>query len=232
MKKRKTNVVLLVVVALLMACVSTPPAGERNALSPMQTQQIVDSIGKAKGIGRIWTNEDSLIERPYTDRKQIERDVEKMVEKSTEKPEEVKGSDRLIDMQVWDSIASHPSREGSVQWQSRMNDSLYFNLKVSYTDMLQQDSTRMLVLDEAYVTRRGSISRLPVYCENLECFFDYSKPLAFTFSTRFRFDGVSYSIYGSFEDAPMGEGVSMMRCTQLRLSDKTLRRSEYQSNPR
>lgn len=232
MGKRNSNMLLIVAIAVLMACAPSPRTGRQGALSPTQAQQIVDSIGKSKGIDRIWTNQDSLLERPYTDRRQIEQDVEELVEKRQEKPKVVKGSDRLIDMQVWDSIASHPSREGSVQWQSRMNDSLYFNLKVSYTDKLQPDSTRMLVLDEAYVTRRASIRRMPVCCEDLECFFDYSKPLAFTFSTRFRFDGVSYSVHGSFEDAPMGEGISQMRCTQLRLSKKTLRQSEYQSNPR
>ena len=217
--------------ALLSACASKPQTGH-GGMTVEQALTAVDSLGRCYGIGRIWANEDSLKERPYTDAGQIERDVRRLAGNRRDRTVRVRSTDRLVDMALWDSVATRSSREGNIHWQARMNDSLSLNVAVSYVCEGETEMERVVRLDGAYVTRRGFIERTPVTCERMRCMFDESSPFAFVFSTTFVYGGVRYSVHGRFEDGPYDESRSVMRCTPLRLSDETLQEGEYQRNGR
>lgn len=108
--------------------------------------------------------------------------------------------------------------QGSVHWQTAINDTLQLQLNVNYTA-----SPRSLHVDAAYVVRRGKIRKTPVQIKKLKSNFTDETVPSFTISVEFRHQGVRYRARGRYTDG----GESLLRCMPLRLSKETMREGEY-----
>lgn len=119
-----------------------------------------------------------------------------------------------------------PAAAQTVNMQSAINDSTYLNLRLSYSST--DKST--LTLKTAYLTTRGSLKRTPIECKGLRYEFGKSADaVSFQFSLNFTHSQRRYQAHGSYaagadDDTPPD---CTLRCVPLRLSDKTLRESEY-----
>lgn len=119
-------------------------------------------------------------------------------------------------------------KKGSVSLQSALNDSTFFNVRLSYAAA----GKGTLTLTSAYLTRRGSLKRTPVETSNLNYEFpDGPTAVSFLFSMNFVFEKRRYRAHGSYAESSDGLPDCILRCVPMRLSDKTLRESEYQNHP-
>jgi hypothetical protein len=115
-----------------------------------------------------------------------------------------------------------PLRAQPVSMQAAVSDSTFINVRLAYTT----DGTSTLVLKSAYLTRRGQLRRTPVECRDLRYRFESPSAPAFMFSMNFSHAGRRYRLHGSYAESG-GVPDCSLRCVPLRLSDKTLRGSEY-----
>lgn len=115
-----------------------------------------------------------------------------------------------------------PAAAQTVSLQAAMNDSTFLNVRLGYSTA----GKGTLTLKNAYLTRRGQLKRMPVECKELHYQFDRLSPPSFLFSMNVSHDGRRYRVHGSYAEAGDVPDCSL-RCVPLRLSDKTLRESEY-----
>jgi len=115
----------------------------------------------------------------------------------------------------------------TVSLQAALSDSTFLNLRLT----CKGDGERTLALTAAYLTRRGNMKRTPVACSNLSYRFDQQEATSFLFSLNFSYNRRPYRAHGSYTAQPGGVPDCSLRCVPLRLSDKTLRESEYQNYP-
>ena len=128
-------------------------------------------------------------------------------------------------------------RAQTVSCQTALSDSVFLNVVMSYA----LDRKPRLTLDKAYMTKRRKLKREPVTCKRMNYNFEKKKKkkevtevtdspddVAFTFSFSFSYEKRSYRVQGRYTEAAGGEPECVLRCVPTRLSDKTLRESEYQ----
>jgi hypothetical protein len=121
------------------------------------------------------------------------------------------------------------ARGQTVSLQAALSDSTFLNLRLT----CKGDGERTLTLTAAYLTRHGNLKRTPVACSNLSYRFDQQEPASFYFSLNFSYNQRPYRAHGSYTAAPTPDDMPdcSLRCVPLRLSDKTLRESEYPNYP-
>ncbi len=123
--------------------------------------------------------------------------------------------------------AQQPAKKGRVSMQTALNDSTFFNVRLSF----EAGGEGVLKLETAYVTKRGSLKRTPVEASGLHFEFDKRSRASFEFSVIFSFDRRRYRAQGRYaQDGPEGPECTL-RCIPMRLSDRTLRESEYPNSP-
>lgn len=120
------------------------------------------------------------------------------------------------------SFFTDPAAAQTVNLQAAMNDSTFLNVRLAYS----MAGKGTLTLKNAYLTRRGQLKRMPVECKELHYQFERQSPPSFLFSMNVSHEGRRYRVHGSYSEAG-GVPDCSLRCVPLRLSDKTLRESEY-----
>ena len=124
-------------------------------------------------------------------------------------------------------VAQQSLKKGRVSMQTALNDSTFFNVRLSF----EASSEGVLKLESAYVTKRGSLKRIPLETTGLHYEFEKMSRTSFDFSVIFSFDRRRYRAQGRYaQDGPEGPECTL-RCIPMRLSDRTLRESEYQDSP-
>jgi len=108
--------------------------------------------------------------------------------------------------------------QGSVHWQTAINDSLLLHLNVSYTSQ-----PRQLSVSAAYIVRRGQLRRTPVEPRKVKARFSGTATPAFSLSLEFTHHGIRYQVHGRYTE----NDESQLRCVPLRLSKETIREGEY-----
>ena len=104
----------------------------------------------------------------------------------------------------------------TVSLQSAVTDSVYLNVQLSYAAPPED----VLKLNKAFVTKRGLLKREKVEDGKLSCKKKKGDTLQFDFSLVFTYQG-------RYADTGEKEPDCSLRCIPMRLSDKTLRESEY-----
>lgn len=118
-------------------------------------------------------------------------------------------------------VSAQQSR--SVSLQSAVADSAYLNVQLSYVAPPED----ALKLNKAFVTKRGQLKREKVETGKLSCKKKKGDTLQFDFSFVFTYQGRRYRAQGRYADTGEKEPDCSLRCVPMRLSDKTLRESEY-----
>ena len=118
-------------------------------------------------------------------------------------------------------VSAQQSR--SVSLQSAVADSAYLNVQLSYVAPPED----ALKLNKAFVTKRGQLKREKVETGKLSCKKKKGDTLQFYFSFVFTYQGRRYRAQGRYADTGEKEPECSLRCVPMRLSDKTLRESEY-----
>lgn len=118
-------------------------------------------------------------------------------------------------------VSAQQSR--TVSLQSALTDSAYLNVQLSYAAPPED----ILRLNKAYVTIRGQLKREKVEDGKLSCKKKKGDTLQFDFSLVFTYQGRRYRAQGRYADTGEKEPDCSLRCIPMRLSDKTLRESEY-----
>jgi hypothetical protein len=124
-------------------------------------------------------------------------------------------------MAVVHEVSAQQSR--TVSLQSVVADSVYLNVQLSYVAPPED----VLKLDKAFLTKRGQLKREKVETGKLNCKKKKGDTLQFDFSLSFEFQGRRYRAQGRYADNGEKEPDCSLRCVPMRLSDKTLRESEY-----
>jgi hypothetical protein len=125
-------------------------------------------------------------------------------------------------------LAAQQSLEkGRVSMQTALNDSTFFNVRLSF----EAGGEGILKLESAYVTKRGSLKRIPVETTGLHYEFGKMSRTSFVFSVLFSFDRLRYRAQGRYAQGGLEGPECTLRCIPMRLSDRTLRESEYQDSP-
>lgn len=117
-------------------------------------------------------------------------------------------------------LSFSPAKTQTVSLQSVLSDSTFFNVRVAYAE-------GTVTLKSAYLTRKGNMKRTPVECTGLKYKFDKGAAVSFGFSVNFAYDKRRYTAQGRYAEAGTDDPECVLRCVPLRLSDKTLRESEY-----
>lgn len=117
-----------------------------------------------------------------------------------------------------------PASAQTVSLQSVLSDSTFFNVRVTYAN-------ETVTLKNAYLTRKGNMKRTPVECTGLKYKFDKGAAVSFGFSVNFTYNKRRYTAQGRYAEGTADSAECILRCVPLRLSDKTLRESEYQDYP-
>ena len=123
--------------------------------------------------------------------------------------------------------AQQSPKKGRVSMQTALNDSTFFNVGLSF----EAGGEGILKLESAYVTKRGSLKRTPVETTGLHYEFDKKSRTSFDFSVTFSFDRRRYRAQGRYAQGGLEGPECTLRCIPMRLSDRTLRESEYQNSP-
>ena len=118
-------------------------------------------------------------------------------------------------------------KKGRVSMQTALNDSTFFNVGLSF----EAGGEGILKLESAYLTKRGSLKRAPVETTGLHYEFDKKSRTSFDFSVTFSFDRRRYRAQGRYAQGGLEGPECTLRCIPMRLSDRTLRESEYQNSP-
>jgi len=118
-------------------------------------------------------------------------------------------------------VSAQQSR--TVSLQSALTDSVYLNVQLSYAAPPED----VLKLNKAFVTKRGLLKREKVEDGKLSCKKKKGDTLQFDFSLVFTYQGRRYRAQGRYADTGEKEPDCSLRCIPMRLSDKTLRESEY-----
>lgn len=116
-----------------------------------------------------------------------------------------------------------PAAAQTVSLQTALNDSTFFNVRLGYATA----DGGTVVLKSAYITRRGNLRRIPVETTALHYEFDKTPTVAFGFSTGFIFERRRYRAQGRYAQGGTDGPECVLHCVPMRLSDKTLRESEY-----
>ena len=123
---------------------------------------------------------------------------------------------------LYASLLMTTAQAQTVSLQAAMNDSTFLKVRLGYSTA----GKGTLTLKNAYLTRRGQLKRMPVECKELHYQFERQSPPSFLFSMNVSHEGRRYRVHGSYSEAG-GVPDCSLRCVPLRLSDKTLRESEY-----
>lgn len=123
--------------------------------------------------------------------------------------------------------AQQPAKKGRVSMQTALNDSTFFNVGLSF----EAGGEGILKLESAYLTKRGSLKRTLVETTGLHYEFDKKSRTSFDFSVTFSFDRRRYRAQGRYAQGGLEGPECTLRCIPMRLSDRTLRESEYQNSP-
>ena len=118
-------------------------------------------------------------------------------------------------------------KKGRVSMQTALNDSTFFNVRLSF----EAGGESVLKLESAYITKRGSLKRTSVEVSRLHYEFDKKSSPSFGFSLTFSFDRHRYRAQGRYAQGGLEGPECTLRCIPMRLSDRTLRESEYQNSP-
>ena len=117
--------------------------------------------------------------------------------------------------------------KGQISLQTALNDSTFFNVRLSF----EAGGEGILKLESAYVTKRGSLKRIPLETTGLHYEFGKMSRTSFVFSVLFSFDRRRYRAQGRYAQGGLEGPECTLRCIPMRLSDRTLRESEYQDSP-
>lgn len=122
-------------------------------------------------------------------------------------------------------LSSCPATAQTVNCQTAVSDSVFLNVVLTYI----LDKKPRLTLDKAYMTKRRRLKREAVECKRMNYKFEKNaEAVAFTFSFGFAYEKRSYRVQGRYAETVEGRPECVVRCVPSRLSDKTLRESEYQ----
>ena len=120
-------------------------------------------------------------------------------------------------------LSFSPAGAQTVSMQAALNDSTFFNVRLRYTTA----DGGTVTMKSAYITRRGTLKPTPVETTALYYEFDKTPTVSFGFSTGFTFDRRRYRVQGRYAQGDTDGPECVLRCVPMRLSDKTLRESEY-----
>lgn len=117
--------------------------------------------------------------------------------------------------------------KGQISLQTALNDSTFFNVRLYF----EAGGEGILKLESTYITKRGSLKRMPIDAKGLHYEFEKKSKTAFNFSVTFSFERRRYRAQGRYTQGSQEGPECVLRCIPMRLSDKTLRESEYQDSP-
>ena len=123
--------------------------------------------------------------------------------------------------------AQQSPKKGHVSLQTALNDSTFFNVRLYF----EAGGEGILKLESTYITKRGSLKRMPIETAGLHYEFEKLPKTSFNFSVTFSFDRRRYRAQGRYAQGGQDGPECILRCIPMRLSDRTLRESEYQDSP-